>query len=378
MNKRILLADDSLTIQKVVELTFMDESFDVVAVGSGDEAVASLGAELPDILIADVHMPGPSGYEVCRRAKETDPSLPVLLLVGTFETLDEEELVACGADGNLKKPFDSQELLQVVREMTRGPRGVVSAPPEDAPTAGFDLGATPEGMPALGVSGPLDADSGDSIALDTDGEADEIAATSDDELDLSALEEVSLEDEAAEISLESPEPDDEVELSAERTTDWELSSYVAPTPDIPSLASEMPESLEPEPVFAEAPPLDTSFPEPLSAGEAPPSAGEPPLAGEEEEPLMAGEEIVEEPNEDVGSLESAGAPPVAPTEPAPTTADVGLGVSGLSDEDVERVARRVVEILADDTIREVAWDVIPDMAEIVIKDRIRELEAETE
>ena len=65
-------------------------------------------------------MPGASGYEVCRRAKEMSPDLPVLLLVGTFEVLDENEMTACGADGNLKKPFDSQELLQVVARMTSG------------------------------------------------------------------------------------------------------------------------------------------------------------------------------------------------------------------------------------------------------------------
>ena len=49
-------------------------------------------------------------------------------------------------------------------------------------------------------------------------------------------------------------------------------------------------------------------------------------------------------------------------------------VGGLSDEDVDRIARRVIELMSDQTVREISWDVIPDLAEIVIKDRIRELE----
>ena len=69
MTRRILLADDSVTIQKVIELTFMDEDYEVVAVSNGDEAVASLDSARPDVVIADVHMPGANGYEVCRRSK---------------------------------------------------------------------------------------------------------------------------------------------------------------------------------------------------------------------------------------------------------------------------------------------------------------------
>ncbi len=69
MKRRILLADDSVTIQKVIELTFMDEDYEVRAVSNGDEAVALLHEVNPDFVIADVHMPGANGYEVCRRAK---------------------------------------------------------------------------------------------------------------------------------------------------------------------------------------------------------------------------------------------------------------------------------------------------------------------
>ena len=98
MRRRILLADDSVTIQKVIELTFMDEDYDVKAVSNGDEAIAALSQMTPDFVIADVHMPGANGYEVCRRSKELRAEVPVLLLVGTFEPFDEGQARAVGAD----------------------------------------------------------------------------------------------------------------------------------------------------------------------------------------------------------------------------------------------------------------------------------------
>src|SRR5436305_14096799 len=128
MSRRILLADDSVTIQKVIELTFMDEDFDVKAVSNGDEAIAALPAANPDFVIADVHMPGANGYEVCRRSKQLRPQVPVLLLVGTFEPFDEAQARAAGADSFLKKPFDSQELLQRVEELIAAKAPAAEAP----------------------------------------------------------------------------------------------------------------------------------------------------------------------------------------------------------------------------------------------------------
>ena len=116
MGKKILLADDSVTIHKVVELTFLDEDYEVEAVSNGDEAIARLAGEALDLVIADVHMPpGPSGYEVCDKVREMHPGVPTLLLAGAFEAFDEER--AAAADAYLKKPFDSQKLLQTVQEL---------------------------------------------------------------------------------------------------------------------------------------------------------------------------------------------------------------------------------------------------------------------
>lgn len=116
----ILLADDSITIQKVVDLTFQDPSIRTVAVGDGDTACKRIKDTHPSLVLADVHMPGRSGYEVCRFAKQLNPAIPVVLLVGAFEPLDESEYRACGADAVLEKPFEPEVLLDMVEALLGG------------------------------------------------------------------------------------------------------------------------------------------------------------------------------------------------------------------------------------------------------------------
>lgn len=107
------MADDSVTIQKVVNLTFADEGIDVITVGDGDSAWNKIVEELPDIVLADVNMPGLTGYEICERIRgnEATKNLPVMLLVGSFEPFDEDEAHRVGANGHLTKPFQSIRLL---------------------------------------------------------------------------------------------------------------------------------------------------------------------------------------------------------------------------------------------------------------------------
>ncbi|MEZ5331358.1 MAG: response regulator [Thermoanaerobaculia bacterium] len=247
--RKILLADDSLTIQKVVELTFMDEDFEVQSVRSGEDAKARLEAGRPAILIADIHVPGISGYELCREAKQRYGELPVLLLVGTFETVDEQELADSGADAHLKKPFDSQELLETVERLVAAGGGEEAE--EMARPAGFEGTAHVE-------------DEGD--AGEDDG-SEELA----------------------------------------RPAGFQQTAYatVEPSPATPSLAP-------------------------------------------------------------------------TPARPDAPAAVAGNGASPLSDEDVDRIARRLVDLLGAGVLREVAWDVVPDLAEVVVRERLRELEAQAE
>lgn len=118
--RKLLLADDSVTIQKVVNLTFAEEGVDVTTVSDGDAALEFLSRERPDLVMADVNMPGASGYQICEaiRAHESTRTIPVVLLVGSFEPFDESEAERVGANAFMTKPFQSiRQLVTNITEM---------------------------------------------------------------------------------------------------------------------------------------------------------------------------------------------------------------------------------------------------------------------
>ena len=263
MSKTILLADDSLTIQKVVELTFMEGDYEVVSFSNGDDAMSHLEEMAADLVIADIHMPGASGYEICKVVKQRNQKTPVLLLVGTFEPFEAAEMEECGADGHLKKPFDSQELVRLVE-------GLLSA--EDSGEQAFELHTVGE-------------EAGGDAAAPVEGAA-------------------------------SP-------------------GFGAVITEFPTSDSESVDSFE----------VDVS---------------------------AADESFQDEPAED------AVAQAVEPETEVQVVDMAGEGGQALSAEDVDRIARRLIELMGDEVVREIAWDVIPDLAEIVIKDRLRELEGQVD
>ena len=143
MPHKLLLADDSVTIQRVIELTFADEDVHVLAVGDGKKAIESIQSDRPDIVLADVGMPERDGYEVAEFVKRNPQlaDIPVLLLTGAFEPIDETRARAVGCDGVLVKPFEPQMVINRVKDLLAGRRtgGLWGAKP--APPA-------PEGAPA--------------------------------------------------------------------------------------------------------------------------------------------------------------------------------------------------------------------------------------
>jgi len=131
--RKLLLADDSITIQKVVDLTFTDEGATVLCVSNGREARERIEDFLPDVVLADVFMPEMNGYELCDYIKQNEKlkHIPVMLLVGSFEPFDEEEARKVGANDTLTKPFQSiRRLIEKVGLLSS------SRPPEEQiPTA---------------------------------------------------------------------------------------------------------------------------------------------------------------------------------------------------------------------------------------------------
>ncbi|MGH9440874.1 MAG: response regulator [Thermoanaerobaculia bacterium] len=398
MPKSILLADDSLTIQKVIELTFSDTDYELITVGNGLEAIASIHRSRPDLVMADVVMPGKNGYEVCETIKSTPAlaDIPVILLSGTFEPFDRERAERARANAIVTKPFDSKNLLTQVESLLTGrsspttvavpvspePRAA-SAP--DSPTAAssetVQIPTTP--APGSGAFRPprIEKKSVAEIAEMTfDGATDFPEATASEPAGQTPPSDSDRgrKIEPVEFDMDDSSPFGKSASTAPFVQERPLHEVFSPFPEkdnvfefpmadpsgaappetparkpgpddvtqeIPPIAPAAEDDFPPEPVFLQPAPKDPA-PAPQQKREA---------VGPEIENLAQSATM-----SDLASLVSR----VSPSAP-------------LSDEDVDRVARKVVEMISDRTVREIAWEVVPDMAEIVVRRRLRELEAES-
>lgn len=140
MSIKLLLADDSVVIQKLVGLSFANEDIEIITVDNGDDAVTRAASSQPDIVLADVVMPGKNGYEVCSaiRGHAELANTPVLLLTGTFEAFDESRAAEVGATGHITKPFEAQALVDRVNEILASQPGTAAETPA-ASNSGSDF-----------------------------------------------------------------------------------------------------------------------------------------------------------------------------------------------------------------------------------------------
>ena len=464
MARKILLADDSITIQKVVELTFSDGDYEVTAVNNGAKAIQKLSEMRPDIILSDIIMPEKNGYEVCEFVKSHPDfrTIPVILLTGTFEPFDPDRADKAGCDAVVTKPFESQSLIHKVDELIQHARTTstgpvpVTAPPEPEPAPepaiepspwnepaehGADIFSAPTAQqPAPELSMPFEQPA-ESHAFSM-GKFDELPRTGETPMphaenpwddtaetpvyggETRAFPKMSYE-ELQQTPAHEPEPEhmghDEMEDRAEIETTpaeampweepaaeapafppsiepapWEepeSSSFAAETRAFPKMSyeelaqtpahEEPPPEIEPSPWEEPAMPVAESFSSaavaPFEETPAPPAAEETPFAIEEpattaEEPLWAPHEAApSEPEAPPAAIEPAHEEAPAPVAAAAAAAAVS---TDLTDEQVDRIARRVVQLMSEQLVRNIAWEVIPDLAEMVVKERIRELEEE--
>ena len=256
---KILLADDSLTIQKVVELTFSDAETRLMAVGSGDRAVLALDEFQPDVVLADVVMPGLTGYEVCEAVKQRSGGAfrPVVLLTGTFEPFDRARAERVGADAIVTKPFDSHALQGLVRELVgkaRSAREEAAAAPAEAP-------GVEEPLPTGGLSAadleepaaPPPVDTASTLVLTPLDLAQAPAPFAEAAAAAPAGESI-----YATMAMKLPTP---AELAASEPVPFELAEPAAPLPEtaVPPRAALTAEALPFEPEAAPAEPEASPF-----------------------------------------------------------------------------------------------------------------------
>jgi len=410
MNRRILLADDSLTIQKVVELTFADTDFEVFAVSSGDELVAKLPEVKPDIVICDIIMPGRDGYDVCQKIKSSPDflHLPVILLTGTFEPFDRDRALAVGCSEIITKPFEAKRLVEAVEKLTAGgDAGSRQHPTSGGDAAVFDDGRVtpppPIVAPDVLVDVESDYDLADTAVTAEERPADAPAGGAAEELEFTATGFAEMETagreraeqvleaptEGLDFDLESPgsefgdsAPDPIMDTSPFSRDDIEESGFPIEGGDEPFATPTEESELTPEsddvevfpkakePVFAEpsvADDDDQNLTTPINVAEVMSSAGGSARSDEAIEQPVPPSEDIDASNADTQDF----SPRPEPQAEVPAQSDQA---SELSDEDVDRIARRLLELAGD----RIAWEVLPDMAEIVVRERVREIEAEVE
>ncbi|HZE71437.1 MAG TPA: response regulator [Pyrinomonadaceae bacterium] len=362
--RKLLLADDSVTIQKVIDLTFADEGVEVITVGDGEEAIEKVEELLPDVVLADVFMPIFNGYEVCEYIKGSEKlkHIPVMLLVGSFEPFDEAEARRVGANDTLTKPFQSiRRLIEKVGDLVSG------KPPEsEVPTAELPQEETPK-EPTLSTE-ELEIVTADTMQLPADLHDQAHQFVAEHQALQPALNETKMESQSNEAHNVNAESNDAL-LDLE---DFEPAEAVADDDDF-ELELDLDEpQVTPAPVY--------------SSVSEPPGAVAPALVRWEEpfrvstttpreEVAMNREPVAEQVNFEERSYAPVESRPFTtaaevPPGPAPITAD------NLSPEMIDAIARRAVAYMSEKVVREIAWEVVPQLAELLIKRQLEEKESQ--
>ncbi|MBI3402325.1 MAG: response regulator [Acidobacteria bacterium] len=376
MPHTLLLADDSVTIQRVIELTFADEDVRVVAVSDGDQAIAQLDAHPPDIVLADIGMPGKNGYEVAQYMRQSPQlqHIPIVLLTGAFEPVDQERAAQAGCDGILQKPFEPQQVVGRVRELLARGSKKEAAADVAWPASTARPAAPADAMPPAPAAAPAPAGS------DYFDNLDAAFATLTNA-----------------PARPAPPPGELPSVAAPAAgsseIDWFASQLNAPA--APSGATE-PWDL-PGPAATIAPddlPLTTfeapAVPDDLNLTEAPDAGAE--VRGAEVPGAVQGAEVLgathPAPQHPITlpsiadafaallAAEAHDPSPVAPVWPvAGSSLSAPAAPSVDTDELVERVTRRVLDRLSGTAIRDAVADVTSSIAERLVREEIERIKS---
>jgi CheY-like chemotaxis protein len=117
MTRHVLIVDDEPNIVLSLKFLITQQGFEVRTAGSGEEALKALSEEVPDLILLDVMMPKPDGYEVCQRIRATPEwkDIPVIMLTAKGRDVEKQKGLAMGADDYITKPFATHELIAKVR-----------------------------------------------------------------------------------------------------------------------------------------------------------------------------------------------------------------------------------------------------------------------
>ena len=393
--RKLLLADDSAAVQKVVELTFADEGMEVFSVGDGQTALDRLEHLTPDVVLADAIMPGLSGYELCRSMKDDQrfAQIPVMLLVSSFAPFDEAEAQRAGADDVITKPFQSIRQLVSRVDSLLSVKPTASDMPNDRTMEAFgenEMNTAPipveveSDAPHVTVlveaaqmdmeSPPAESHEGGACAPDIEFQTADTAKLEPEAAGFNTDEYDTLEikpqlDEPQLTAEPTPEVKSDIRMNdnlginepprprfSDALLDLDDSEFAAGAiadDVVLDLDFETPPSLKDEERSWELTPTERSEPsevQPVEVEEPAVAEAEPRLASESEAQSSEAEE--------------------APTGPLAYPPGAMFGQQELSPDAINAIARRVIEQMSDKVVREIAWEVVPELSELMIKKKL--------
>lgn len=333
MTTTLLGVDDSKTMRKVIEITFAGEDFKTVLAENADDAMSKLSADRPNIVLVDAALEGTNGYDLCQRIKAASPGVGVVLLSSKQQPYDRGRGSAAGADDFVDKPFDTQQLIDKIAALARKLAGGTQSHPMATTQHGIGPGAAPAAaaapspFAAPAAHAPQAVVSARPVSLDvgTRPRSPTLAYGN--------------------VNPMAPAGPGPV-------------APMIPSPSGPAPAARSNPNAAPPPAARPAAPVAPAAP--------PPPAYSPPTPAAYAAPTPP-------PPAPAAPVPAAAAPIAAATAAATNGADFAtkLGSLGLTKDQIAGVLA-----LSRDVVEKVVWEVVPTLAEALIKEEIKRLTAE--
>lgn len=344
-SKTLLFADDSATMRSIMEKTFQGEDFAVVTVPSGQAAIEKAKELSPDIIVADAGMTGVSGYDVCDAVKKDQflNATPVMIMSGISNPYDDVRGKNVNVTEHIKKPFDTTKLIDRVKELclaapektevrSSGP-GVAPArpnfnrPPVPKRDALHDMPSSNATLHAFPRPGLIEEAVQPVVHPPTESKADYVTQSRS-----GAPPEPAAREETTPRIMMEPEP---IELAEEENGNEIQVGTLAELAQMNELGGKVPQEIRHDAIELEA---NTASPS-IEDTAVPTSYAPPPAAQQQIQSAVSG-----------------------------AAAHIVNHVEGLTTEQANAIMA-----LTEDVVEKIVWEVVPDLAEAIIREKLDEL-----
>ena len=363
MAKKLLVVDSNLAIQKLVEYNLSREKFEVTCLNDGLSALDLLTQIDPDLILADFHLEGISFVRFCEKVKQkqTSKERAILVLVSGTDSYDPSTLVALGVVDFVKKPLEPKELIEKLKDLSQDAATVIDrAPRPPVPNAVDIPPALPLTPTPTAASSPPTKDQGEIMKIE-------------ELLGWSLPGEKSAEEEDQKTDIGTPEPDYETTIVQPRT---EVTPPTPAPPEPPKEPSEI-SAAHPTPALEDSQIVIGLRTPPAPFSTPTPSVSTDPVlpASPVELPEASTPAVIPPISEGTSPQPSVEPEPVAPPPPAvqPAGDQVQPGPSGAVPQEM---LEKLVSKLAKEILEKVAWDVVPSLAETLIKEELEKLKTD--